>query len=302
MCINSIKKKDRVRELIKKNQRIFKCPICNGSMFINGLNSLTCDSKHCFDLSKKGYLNLLTSNNAPVYSKELFKARHEVCRAGFYDPLINELSNIISRYQNGICKEKITILDAGCGEGSHIYDIFKKSKGNLSNTFVGVDISKDSINIAASNNADVIWSVADLARLPFQDNSFDVVLNILSPANYSEFHRILSDKGIVIKVAPGAQYLKELRETIYNNKNNYSNNKVIDYFSQRLDEVETKNIRYKFDVSKELLPYLVKMTPLTWGKSNESLNCIFEKNISFITVDLAIIIGMKKNYRKLIWY
>lgn len=296
MCINNIKKKDRARELIKKNQRLFKCPICNSPMLISDLNSLACDSKHCFDLSKKGYLNLLTSNNNPVYSKELFEARHEVCRAGFYDPLINELSNIISQYQNLICKEKITTLDAGCGEGSHIYDIFKKSKGNLSNIFVGVDISKDSINIAASNNADIIWSVADLARLPFDNRSFDVVLNILSPANYGEFNRILSDKGILIKVVPGAQYLKELRTAIYNKEAiSYSNNKVVDYFSQRLDIVDIKNINYKFAVDEELLSHFIKMTPLTWGKSTESLNCIFQKNISSITVDLAIIIGIKKN-------
>lgn len=297
MCINIIKKKDRAREFIKKNQRLFKCPVCNGAMFINDLNSLTCDSRHCFDLSKKGYLNLLTSNNAPVYSKELFESRHKVCRAGFYEPLIEMLSKIISQYQNRICKEKMTILDAGCGEGSHIYDIFKKSEGNLGNTFVGVDISKDSINIAANNNADVIWSVADLARLPFQNGGVDVVLNILSPANYGEFSRILSDKGIVIKVVPGSQYLKELRETVYNDKEaiNYSNNKVIDYFSQRLDIVDIKNINYKFAVDEELLPHFIKMTPLTWGKSTESLNCIFQKNISSITVNLAIIIGMKKN-------
>lgn len=297
MCINIIKKKDRAREFIKKNQRLFKCPVCNGAMFINDLNSLTCDSKHCFDLSKKGYLNLLTSSNDVVYSKELFEARHKVCAAGFYDPLIDMLSNIISKYENSIYKKEIAILDAGCGEGSHIYDIFKKSKGSLNDTFVGVDISKDSINIAASNNSDIIWSVADLARLPFQSRSFDVVLNILSPANYSEFHRILSDKGIAIKVVPGSQYLKELRETIYNDKEaiNYSNNKVIDYFSQRLDIVDIKNINYKFAVDKELLPHFIKMTPLTWGKSTESLNCIFEKNISSITVDLAIIIGIKKN-------
>lgn len=297
MCINSIKKKDRAREVIKKNQRIFKCPVCSGTMSINDLNSLACDSRHCFDLSKKGYLNLLTSNNAPVYSKELFESRHKVCRSGFYEPLIEMLSKIISQYGNRICKEKITILDAGCGEGSHIYDIFKRRKGNSKDTFVGVDISKDSINIAASNNTDIIWSVADLSRLPFHDKSFDVVLNILSPANYSEFNRILSDKGIVIKVVPGSQYLKELRETIYNDKEaiNYSNNKVIDYFSQRLDIVDIKNINYKFAVDEELLPHFIKMTPLTWGKSTESLNCIFQKNISSITVDLAIIIGMKKN-------
>ncbi|WP_315118241.1 methyltransferase domain-containing protein [uncultured Clostridium sp.] len=296
MCIKSIKKKDRARELVKKNQRLFKCPVCSGKMFMNDFNILTCNSKHSFDLSKKGYLNLLTSSNLPVYSKELFEARHKVCTAGFYNPLIDMLAKIIGEYKNSISKKHIAILDAGCGEGSHIYDIFKKSKGNLNDTFVGGDISKDSINMAASNHADIIWCVADLARLPFQNRNFDVVLNMLSPANYGEFDRILSDKGIVIKVVPGSQYLKELRETIYNDKKtiDYSNNKVIDYFSHRLDVIDIQDINYQFAVDEELLPHFIKMTPLTWGKSTERLNYIFKKNISSITLDLALIIGIKK--------
>ncbi|QGU95413.1 methyltransferase domain-containing protein [Clostridium bovifaecis] len=296
MSIKSIKKKDRAGELIQKNKRIFKCPVCCGKMFMNDFGSLTCNSKHSFDLSRKGYLNLLTAGNTPVYSKELFEARHLVCESGFYDPLIVELSKIINEYKKLRNNEEISILDAGCGEGSHINGILKKVTENQNKTYVGVDISKDSINIAARNNADIIWCVADLARLPFQNKSFDVALNILSPANYSEFNRILNDKGIIIKVVPGSNYLKELREIIYTDKDvsDYSNNKVINYFEQKLDVEEIQNINYKFHVSNEFLPHFIRMTPLTWEKSTERLNDIYEKNISSITVDLTLIIGTKK--------
>ncbi|WP_368489675.1 methyltransferase domain-containing protein [Clostridium sp. BJN0013] len=296
MCINNIKKKDRIRELIQKNKSFFKCPVCNGSMVMNDFGSLTCNSRHNFDLSKKGYLNLLTSSNALVYSKELFEARHRVCEVGFYDLLIDELTKIIDEYKKSVDYKKMNILDVGCGEGFHIYSIFQKVKENQNNTYVEVDISKDSINIAARNNADIIWCIADLARLPFQNKSFDVILNILSPANYGEFERILNDKGIVIKVVPRSNYLKELRETIYidNDVSDYSNSKVINYFKQKLDVEDIQNINYKFDISKEFLPHFIKMTPLTWGKSTERLNDVYKKNISSITVDLTLIIGTKK--------
>lgn len=296
MSINNIKKKDRMRELIQKNKSFFKCPVCSRSMSMNDFGSLTCSSKHNFDLSKKGYLNLLTTSNVPVYSKELFEARHRVCEAGFYSPLIDELGKIMDEYKKSMNYKKMSVLDAGCGEGSHIYSIFQTFKENQNNTYVGVDISKDSINIAARNNADIIWCVGDLARLPFQNKRFDIVFNILSPANYGEFHRILNDNGIVIKVVPGSKYLKELRETIYIDKDvsSYTNNKVINYFKQRLDTLDIQNINYKFNINQELLPHFIKMTPLTWEKSTEKLNHIYEKNISSITVDLTIIIGKKK--------
>ncbi len=296
MDLKKVKKKDRARESIKKNQSIFKCPICSSKMFLNDFNNLACSCKHSFDLSKKGYLNLLTTKSTPVYSKELFEARHKVCEAGFYHPLIDEMAKIIDRYEKSIDHKGINILDAGCGEGSHIYGISKKMVENQDNTYVGVDISKDSINIAARNNGDMIWCVADLAKLPFQNKSFHVVLNILSPANYGEFNRILREKGMVIKVVPGSQYLKELRETIYKDKNGskYSNSEVIHYFKQKLEVKDLRNIHYKFDVKEDFLPYFIKMTPLTWGGNMERFYDIYEKNLSSITVDLTIIIGTKK--------
>lgn len=266
-------------------------------MSVDDPGRLICKSRHSFDLSRKGYLNLLTGVNTQVYSKELFEARHKICTAGFYDQLIDELAGVIAKYQEGFSNNGLNILDAGCGEGSHIYSVYGKFEEKLNNTFIGIDISKDSINIAARNDADLIWCVADLAKLPFQNNSMDIVLNILSPANYAEFDRVLKQKGIVIKVVPGSQYLNELREAIYMEEeaNNYSNEKVVGHFGEKLDVIETRNISYNFDVDNQLLSDFIKMTPLTWGKSSESIATVFEKNIASIKADFSIIIGRKKN-------
>ena len=308
-----IKKRDRIIRLLEKNKDLFKCPVCNEAMFMDNY-SLTCNSGHNFDLARKGYLNLLLSGNPPVYSRELFEARHEVCKAGFYTPLIEEMAKIIVDYRKAIDQEKECILDAGCGEGSHIYSLSQILKGEQDYTYfeeklkytcfkeeqnctyIGVDISRDSINIAARNDADIIWCVADLARLPFQDRRFDVVLNILSPASYSEFERILKDQGIVIKVVPGSSYLKELREMLYRVEKHteYSNSRVIEYFKDKLNLEDIRNIRYAFRFSKELLPYLIKMTPLSWGVNSKSLADIYWQDISSITVDLTLLIGSKK--------
>lgn len=287
MKIDSIKKIDRAREMVKKNPGLFKCPVCSRPMFINEMGSLSCDQNHSFDFSKQGYLNLLTAANSPVYSRELFIARHEVCAAGFYDPLIAMLVKIINAYS----PETKAVLDAGCGEGSHIYDIYRNS--NSGNVWVGADISKDSIKIAAGNQADIIWCVADLAKLPFMNKIFDMVLNILSPANYNEFQRILTDEGIIVKVIPGARYLKELREMIYKDREtaDYSNREVIKNFGEKLDIVDTVNTRYEFAVSDELWPHLVKMTPLIWGSSMEKINEILNNKVTHITVDLMLLIG-----------
>ncbi len=68
---------------------------------------------------------------------------------------------------------------------------------------------------AAKQEREAIWCVADLAAAPFRNRSFDAILNILSPSNYAEFERLLSDDGIVLKVIPRSGHLKELRRFLY---------------------------------------------------------------------------------------
>ncbi len=56
--------------------------------------------------------------------------------------------------------------------------------------------------------------IGDLANLPLLDNSIDILLNLLSPANYQEFARVLKPGGLLIKVIPGSEYLKEVRQAL----------------------------------------------------------------------------------------
>lgn len=280
-----MKKIELARELINDNINLFSCPICQEKMYINELGSLKCIKNHNFDISKKGYVNLLTTKATQSYSKSLFEARKKASELGFFNPLIEKIVEAINNYH----KNQVSILDAGCGEASHIYGI-KELLQNNNNTYIGIDISKDGIHIASQNKG-IILCVADLAKLPFQDKSFDIILNILSPANYLEFIRVLNDKGIIIKVVPKSHYLIELRNLLRNNDNEYSNIDVINNFKQKLDVIDIQSLTYTFSVSSETLPYFLKMTPLTWRLDDKLV-----KNISSLTVDLMIIVGKSKKH------
>jgi len=300
--MSSLAKIEKTRDLINNHKGIFKCPLCGGSMGVNRDNSLACGSGHSFDLSRKGYVNLMNSGRAPVYSKDLFEARRKVCEAGFYDPLIEKLTEIIAEYRGRGSKSGVAVLDAGCGEGSHLNGIFGKLKDLLPDAagdfFVGIDISKDGIQIASRGDTGILWCVSDLARLPFQDGSFDIVLNILSPANYAEFSRILKPRGMLVKVVPGERYLAEIREALADGDgagsgiDSYSNERVILYFKEKMEAADIQDIRYRFRVEEELLPHLIKMTPLTWGKDADNL--LSGKVISDITAEMTILAGRIK--------
>lgn len=296
----ALKKKDRIRNLLQKQQGILKCPVCSESLLLQETAEVKCVSNHCFDLSKKGTLNLLTSPYDAVYAKDLFAARSKICAAGFYDPLIEHLAQQIAEKKKQSTDRPWRIFDAGCGEGSHLSALSSRlaESGSAEQYFfTGADIAKESIQLAASRQgADVLWIVADLTKMPFADSSLDVVLNIFSPAHYGEFYRVLQKEGMVMKVFPGERYLKELREVFYRGgvQESYSNDRTTDYFSQKMDVLDTVNLVYSFPIPPEMMPDLIKMTPLTWGKEVSKDNIVQLNEIQSVTVDLTIMRGRKK--------
>lgn len=297
MTKRATSKKDQAKELLSGKRDLFCCPLCSSSMHINDNYSLVCTSNHSFDLAKKGYLNLLTtSSNVPVYSQELFTARKEICQAGFYDPLIKQIAKIISKHQNDLEQPQFNILDAGCGEGSHLFQLYTVLAQDTQNTYVGIDIAKEGVNLATANHGELVWCVADLAKLPFTSHSFTVILNILSPANYGEFDRVLAKDGIIIKVVPGANYLHELRAAVYGDSEaaEYSNNQVVELFEEHLELIDKKIVHYQFAFDNDLLESLITMTPLTSGKDSEQLKLLEQLELSSVTIDLNILVGQKR--------
>ena len=174
----------------------FSCPICQENLALVE-SSLKCSNRHSFDLAKFGYVNLAPQiKQSANYDKENFQNRQQILEAGFYQAILEGISDLLTT--NPSAK---TVLDIGCGEGFYSR---KLQESHSDKTFYAFDISKDSVQIAAKSelNWSVNWFVGDLARLPIKDASMDILLDIFSPANYGEFRRVLSKDGILIKVIP----------------------------------------------------------------------------------------------------
>ena len=292
-CLDS--KKHSVRKMkFKDNISVFKCPVCGNKMDIRDMESLICMDGHCFDIARRGYVNLLQNQWKSKYDKNMFEARSAICRLGFFDPMIEQIGNIIMELTNTV---KIKILDAGCGEGFHLAQVisYLQNKKTFDIQGLGIDISKEGIQMASRDYPNIIWCVADLAKLPFMKNKFDVVLNILSPANYGEFRQILKQDGVLIKIVPGSSYLAELRSIFYDetDKQSYSNEEVIELFKDNFKIRETQNLKYRVPLNKDSLNQLIEMTPLSWGASDEKIKHVLDSGISKVKVDLTIMVGQK---------
>jgi ubiquinone/menaquinone biosynthesis C-methylase UbiE len=101
-----------------------------------------------------------------------------------------------------------SVLDVGCGYG--FYSLIAERLG--ASRIEGVDFSPEMIKLAleykAKNESKVNYSIASMEKLPFPNNSFDVVISgmamdveDLNPA-FSELDRVLTKNGNVIFSVP----------------------------------------------------------------------------------------------------
>lgn len=264
---------------MKDNQSLFACPICGNDMIIRDDGNVSCYQKHSFDIAKQGYINFMTKPAHSMYSKNLFESRQTIICSGLYDRVQTKIAQLIGN-------EAETILDTGCGEGSHLVRICESVEQDI--VGVGIDISKEGIVAASKFYENKIWCVGDLAKSPFRKETFDIILNFLSPANYEEFKRVLKPNGKVIKVVPQSGYLKEMRTKAFadSEKENYSNEQTVERFKEQFSNVVQERITYTAPLEQRLVPKLLEMTPLGWHIEDEGSIFIDE-----ITIDLDLLVG-----------
>ena len=262
----------------------FACPICQENLTLVE-SSLKCNNRHSFDLAKFGYVNLAPQiKQSANYDKENFQNRQQILEAGFYQAILEAVSDLLASSETST-----TVLDIGCGEGFYSR---KLQERHPDKTFYAFDISKDSVQIAAKSepNWAVNWFVGDLARLPIKDASMDILLDIFSPANYGEFRRVLSKDGILIKVIPTKNHLKEIRQRVQDQLTNkdYSNQDIKNHFQERFTIQSSQTASLTKTITAEQLQALLSMTPLLFHVDQSKIDW---SQLTEITIEAEILVG-----------
>ena len=262
----------------------FACPICRENLTLLE-SSLKCNNRHSFDLAKFGYVNLAPQiKQSANYDKENFQNRQQILEAGFYQAILEDISDLLAT--NPSAK---TVLDIGCGEGFYSR---KLQESHPDKTFYAFDISKDSVQIAAKSepNRAVNWFVGDLAHLPIKDDSMDILLDIFSPANYGEFRRVLSKDGILIKVIPTENHLKEIRQKVQDQLTNkdYSNQDIKNHFQEHFTILSNQTASLTKTITADQLQALLSMTPLLFHIDQTKIDW---SQLTEITIEAEILVG-----------
>ena len=183
-----------------------RCPNCFLPLHPGGALLLECERGHCFDVNKRGFVNLTTGPHKFIGdSAAMLDARDRFLGAGWYQPLQDSIRDIVAG------ESARRILDVGCGTGYYLRAAVPPGDDVRA---LGMDLSPTAVGRTIRSHDCVDGLVADVwSPLPVRDGAADFILNVFAPRNASEFYRVLRTDGLLLVVVPQPTHLRQLRES-----------------------------------------------------------------------------------------
>lgn len=266
---------------------VLECPLCQEPLAQTGA-ALQCARGHSFDLARDGYVNLLTGKPRGD-TREMAHARRSFLEQGWYAPLAERLRVLAGQSLADADAPPVdaapVMLDAGCGEGYYLGHLLSAPRGDDAHVcaataqgrvYLGLDISKDAIRMAARRHPSARFVVADVTRrLPLATGVVALLLDVFAPRNAAEFARLVAPGGTLLVVIPAPDHLVELRNAlsllgIEPEKERH----VAAQLSGSFDLVSTDALSYPMRLDHAAVTSLVAMTPNAWHATGETAAAI----------------------------
>ena len=125
-----------------------------------------------------------------------------------YEKCAQMVSNLISKKHFSNKRKTVKILDVGCGDGV-LLSFTEKKLNNYSLELYGIDLSQKAISVAQKKIKNGHFYKSTVYKLPFQENTFDVVIStdviehVSKPQKMlKEIKRITKENGNIIIGTP----------------------------------------------------------------------------------------------------
>ncbi len=269
----------------------FICPL-DGLPLVPGVGSLVCSNGHGFDVSARGYINLLPvqykKSRDPGDSKSMVAARRRVLDAGLFAPLADTVCKVVGEALAASSEPEPLLVDAGCGEGfytsrlaSHLGDNSTECAAKI----IGVDISKWAVMAAAKRSREIAWVVASNKRLPLRQGSVTGITSLFGFETWADWAALQKSGQFVTVVDAGRQHLLELREIIYPTLQVHEPPSHEGAVTSGYELLSETSCRFDQRVEKsELLMDLLEMTPhgrKSSAEARDRVQALTELSLSF---------------------
>ena len=102
--------------------------------------------------------------------------------------LIKRFLRSVSAHLHGVGYR--SLLDVGCGEGFVLETIKKDFRQRK---IVGVDVNSKALKVAKEKLSEVRFIKADICNLPFEENSFDMIICLEVVEHVTDYHKALNE-------------------------------------------------------------------------------------------------------------
>lgn len=278
-------------------KNILYCPHCKNELNQIG-NTFKCVNNHSYDISKKGFVNLLLANQHHSDNsgdeKGMILSRVRFLNTGKYDllrDLITETikSNLDSLKDNVVC-------DLGCGEGYYTTYFHNKLKDEINLSTYGVDLSKQAINECTIRQRqmkleDIKFIIGNLNYLPIQNESVDLIVNSFAKIDENEFLRILRKNGIFLRILPGTKHLLGLKEVLYEN---VRLNEDKETYIEGFELIDVKESEGNILLNNQEINDLFTMTPYYYKSPKDTSEALMKKEELNTIISFKILVYRKK--------
>lgn len=190
------------------------------------------------------------------------------------------LLSVINKY---VKKRKLKILDAGCGTG-----LFAKKLKAYGEVY-GIDMSEEALEFAKKRGIKV--KKASITRLPFADNTFDLVVSLDVLCHRSikdddkaikEFKRVLKPKGYLVLKLPAFNWLYNNHDKHVFSKKRYTGPEI----EKILAENNFKNLFTTYLGSFLVIPMLLKrhLEKISNAKATSSISQVYKPLNSLLVI------------------
>lgn len=241
---------------------LLRCPVCAEPLHAEG-RSLRCPAGHSADLARSGAVTLLHRNRPRSGDDDaMARARDRFLATGAYAPLRAAILDLAAPAGKGAGDGPgRTVLDVGCGSGWYSAGLLEAEPGARG---IGLDSSPRSLRFAARAHPRLAAIGADVfARLPLASDAIDLVLDVFSPRNPSEFARVLRPQGRLLVARPGPGHLAELREAVPGmlGIDPRKEERLATALEPFVTAVSERTVRFTAELTPEAATDLVAMTP-----------------------------------------
>jgi 23S rRNA (guanine745-N1)-methyltransferase len=237
---------------------LLRCPTCGAPGLRPDRGALRCPSHHTFNLARHGYVSLLSgARTTSGDSADMARAREGFLATGAYAPIRDALV----RLATAGAPARATVVDVGCGTGYYLAGVLERLPDARG---LGLDTSVRALRSAARAHQRALAATWDVFRpFPLADAVADVLLDVFSPRNPSEFHRVLRGTGRLVVARPTDRHLAELRGRVPGmvSVDVAKEQRLHDTLAPYFEALGTDHVEYAASLTQEAATDLVMMTP-----------------------------------------